>query len=184
MDTLDTPGATNALPSFWNTVLRHAGICAGAFIAFSLLTYLLDFNMMSLSSMAIQFVCLFGIAIGVSVMAIRFQRDRLDGGYISFGRALLIGLLVTAIAFFILSIWNYILMNFIDPGYVDNLKEKFVQTWGDNMPAEAMEEAVKNFDKSAEIGTNLKNGIGGGLFVGLISGLIAAGFMKRDRPVV
>lgn len=168
---------------FWNTVLRYGGLGALALIALSILWYLLDVNVMSLGNMALQFILIFGITIAFSIVATRHQRDNLDGGYISYGRALVIGLLLTAVAIIGSSLWNYILMNFIDPGYVDNLKEKFIDAWGESMPADALEKAVDGFDKSAELGTNLINGGTMGLIFGLIVGLISAAFMKRNPPI-
>lgn len=184
MSTLDAPNAIQTPPPFWNTVLRYGGISALAGVVLSLLFYLLDFNMMSFSGMAIQFITAFGVSITVAALAIKYQRDNFDGGYITFGRALLIGLLVTMVGSLGSSVWNYILMNFIDPGYIDNLKEKFIATWGENMPPESLEEALKGFDNAGDILTILKNGVIGGLVIGLISGLVAAGIMKRDRPVL
>jgi hypothetical protein len=184
MAIIDSPNALQTPPSFWNTVLRYGGISAIAGVVMSLLFYLLDFNMMSFSGMAIQFIVAFGISVTIAALAIKYQRDNFDGGYIGYGRALLIGLLVILVGSLGSSVWNYILINFIDPGYVDNLKDKFIETWGENMPAENLEEALEGFDKAGDILTILKNGIIGGLVVGLITGLIAAGIMKRDRPVL
>lgn len=138
---------------------------------------------MSISGMLINFVVALAITIGFSAMAIKFQRDNLDGGFIGFGRALLIGLLSTAIGTFISSIWNYVLINFIDPGYIDNMKEQFMSTWGENMPAEALEQAMEKFDKSGDIGTILTNGVTAALVLGLIAGLIAAAIMRRNPPI-
>ncbi|MBK8192995.1 MAG: DUF4199 domain-containing protein [Lewinellaceae bacterium] len=69
-----------------------------------------------------------------ATMAIRHQRDRIDDGYISYGRALLVGLLVVMAGVIVSGFWNYILVNFVDPNYVVNLKEQFVEAWGDKMP--------------------------------------------------
>ena len=179
----DTTGSPNTPAPFWNVVLRYGGFCALGLIALSLFWYLLDVNVMALGNIVIQFVLLFAVTVSLSAIAIRSQRDELDGGYITFGRALLIGLLVTAIAVFLSSMWNYVLINFIDPSYVDNLKEKFTATWGDNMPADAMDKALEKFDQSGELLTNLKNGVTGGLFIGIISGLISAGIMKRTPSI-
>lgn len=182
MTTLDAPGAPQTSAPFWNNVLRYGGFCALALVGLSLLWYLLGLNMMNMGNMALQFLCLFAATIAFSIIAIRAQRDQLEGGYISFGRAFFIGLLVTVFAVFLSSFWNYILMNFIDPGYVDTLKENFQEAWGESMPAEAMEQTMEKFDESAELGTNIINGLTGGVIFGAISGLIAGGIMRRNPP--
>ncbi len=182
MAVLDTSGAPQSATPFWNTVLRFGGFCALGLVALSLFFYLLGMNMMNIGNMVLQFAILFVITIGFSAVAIRHQRDELEGGFIAFGRAFFIGLLVTALAVFLSSFWNYVLMNFIDPGYVDTLKENFQEAWGDNIPAEAMEQTMEKFDESAQLGTNMINGLTGGAIFGAISGLVAAAIMKRDRP--
>ncbi|MCC6461479.1 MAG: DUF4199 domain-containing protein [Saprospiraceae bacterium] len=183
MADLDNVSAPKKLAPFWETILRFGGFFALGLVVLSLVFYLTDFNMMSLSGMAINFVLSILLAVGFAAMAIQFQRDRLDGGFINFGRALLIGAITITLGVVGSSIWNYILINFIDPGYVDNLKEKFVETWGDSMPAEAMEETMTKFDQSGELGTILSNGVFAAVILGLIGGLIAAAIMKRDKPL-
>lgn len=123
-----------------------------------------------------------GLAVGLSVMAIR-QQTVLDGGYMSYGRGLLIAFCVTFIAAFLANIWNYALVNFIDPDYVLRMKESFVNNWSEAMPAEKIEEALARFDKMSDLGTSLTSGAGYALFIGLIAGLIAAAFGMKSRPV-
>lgn len=178
-----TESTSSTAAPIWNTVLRYGGITALAMIVVSLLTYLLDFNVMSITGMLLNFVIAVGVTVGISAAAIKFQRDKIDGGYINYGRGLLVGSLTTAIGLFLSSFWNYVLINFIDPGYVDNLKEKFVNTWGDSIPAEKMDEALAKFDKSGDLMTILSNGVIAALIIGLIAGLIAAAIMKRNPPV-
>ena len=184
MAVIDSPSPANTPAPIWNTVLRYGGFSALAGVVISPLFYLLDFNMMSFTGIAVQFIVAIGVSVVIAALAIKYQRETFDGGYIGFGRALLIGLLVTAVGSLGSSLWNYILINFIDPGYIDNLKEKFMETWGENMPPEALEQSLEGFDKAGEPLTILKNGIFGGAIVGLIVGLISAAIMKRDRPVL
>ncbi|MBK8923400.1 MAG: DUF4199 domain-containing protein [Saprospirales bacterium] len=183
MPVLDSATTPNAPAPFWNAALRYGGIGGLVLVVFSLVSYLMGISPMSVSTMIINFVVALGITVGLSAMAIRHHRDVFEGGYIGFGRALLIGLLTTAIAVFISSLWNYVLINFIDPEYVNTLKEQFVETWGEAMPADQLEKALSDFDKAGEIGTTLKNGLIGALVLGLIAGLIAAGIMKRNPPI-
>jgi len=183
MDTLDTPNPQMSNTPIWNTVLRYGGYCAGAYVAFSLLMYLINFNMMSLGGLVVLYGSMFAIGFVFATMAIRYQRDQLDGRLISYGKALLVGLLTVLIGMFVSDLWNYVLVNFIDPGYVDNLKAQFEEAWGDKMPAEALEQALQGFDKAGDLFANLKQGlIGGGIF-GLIIGLITAAFLKKQPEI-
>ncbi|MCB9316717.1 MAG: DUF4199 family protein [Lewinellaceae bacterium] len=183
MAVLDNTSAPNTPPPFWNTALRYGGFCGLTLVVFSLISYLLGISPMSFSAIAINFIIALGVTIAFAAIAIKFQRDQLDGGFISYGRALVVGIVTVGIGVIISSVWNYILVNFIDPGYVDTLKEEFMETWGENMPADAIEKTMENFDKMGDISTIATNGVIGGLILGLIAGLIAAAFMKRDRPL-
>jgi membrane protein DedA with SNARE-associated domain len=179
MDTLNTPTSQ----PIWNTVLRYGSYCAGAMVFFSLLSYLTNFNMMSLSGIIILYLVLFAIGFTFAALAMRHQRDQLDGGYIGYGKALAIGLLTVMIGMFVSGLWNYVLVNFIDPNIVATLKEQFMEGWGKNMPPEALEKALEGFDKAGELGTNLINSLTSGGFVGLIVGLITAAFMKKQPEI-
>lgn len=178
MNSLDTP-SPSASP-IWNTVLRYGGICGGIMVLFSLVTYLADMDMMSISGALILYGSIFAIGFTMAAMAMRYQRDQLDNGIISYGKALAIGLLVVLIGMFISGIWNYILVNFIDPEYLPRLKEQFSAAWGDKMPEESLDEALAGFDKAGDILQTFKSSLIGGTIIGLIVGLITAGFMKRE----
>ena len=183
MTTLDSSAQHHSKPPIWNTVLRYGGICGLAMVVFSLLSYLMGVDMASMSTGIINFVVAVGITVGVSVMAIRHQRDTLEGGFMTYGRALLIGALTTAVGVVISSIWNYILVTIIDPDYVTRLKESFMEQWSGNMPEEALEQAAANFDKMGDLSTALTNGLIAAAVIGLIAGLIAAAFGMKNRPL-
>lgn len=182
MALLDTPAPSSTPGPIWNTVLRYGGICGLAMVVFSLLSYLMGINPMAISTMLINFVVTLGITIGIACVAIKFQRE-LDGGYISFGRAFLIGLGTLAIGVFLSGFWNYVLVNFIDPEYLETLKEQFQDTWGESMPEDQLEEAIARFDDGKSLVTNLKNSLIGAVLFGLIGGLISAAIMRRNPPI-
>lgn len=184
MSVIDTIPSDPQTPApIWNTVLRYGGITALALVVYSLLSYLMGVNPMAISTMAINFFVSLGIVVGMAAMAIKFQRDQLENGYIKYGRAFLVGFCTLAIGVFLSGFWNYILVNFIDPEYVNTLKEQFVNTWGENMPAEELDKALERFDHAKDIGENLKNGLIGAGIMGVIGGLIAAAIMRRNPPI-
>lgn len=178
MDALDN-NPTPA-PPIWNTVLRYGAYFGGAMIVFSLLMYLIEFNMMSLSGIAIMYATMLLMGGAFAVMAGRFQRDQLNGGYITFGKAFLIGLLTVFAGMLISGLWNFILVTVIDPDYVTALKDQFVEAWGESMPPEALEEALKGFDKSGEFSGVMSSSLWGGGIFGAICGLIAGAIVKKQ----
>jgi hypothetical protein len=182
MDTLDYSPKPSVAP-IWNTVLINGAYCGGAFVAVSLLMYLLNANLMSMGGIIILYGSIFVVGAIFAVIAIRHQRDQLDGGYISFGKALLVVWFTVFIGMLISGLWNFVLINYIDPNYIVTLKEQFMETWGQNMPEDALEEALEGFEKSGELLSTLKSSLFGGLFFGLIIGLITAAIMKKQPNV-
>lgn len=184
MENLDAPTPSPAVvpPPNWSNALKFGLYGGVALIVFSLLTYVMDMNMTSIMAGLMAFVVTLGVAVGTGVIAIQNQRT-LDGGYIAFGRAFMIGAASIAVAVFLYSIWNYILITVIDPDYMDHIKEQFVEQWGENMPEEAMTEVMKGFDEAGSIGTAAKNLVIGVLANGLIGGLISAAIGKKNQPV-
>jgi hypothetical protein len=62
------------------------------------------------------------------------------------------------------------------------MKENFANSaFGGSVPPEAMEEALKGFDKIGDLTQTLISGLSGGLFWGLIVGLIVAAALKKEN---
>jgi uncharacterized membrane protein (DUF106 family) len=116
----------------------------------------------------------------MAALAMRHQRDQLDGGIISYAKALSVGIVVVLIGMIISSFWNYVLVNFIDTEYINRLKEQFIATWGESMPEDSLDEALAGFDKAGNLLETIKSSLIGGTIFGLIIGLITAAFMKRE----
>lgn len=146
-------------------------------IASSLIMYLANMNMFT----SISFVALLVFGFGIAAMAMIHQRDKLDNGIISYGKALAIGILVIVIGTFISGLWNFVLVNFIDTEYISTMKEQFVSTWGDFIKNEdQMEEALSKFDDIGSVKGLFASSLLNGVFGGLIIGLITAAFVKRE----
>lgn len=182
MDLLDTSNKPTPAP-IWNTALTYGAYCGGILVVFSLLTYLLSFNMMSISGVVILYLSIFAIGFTMAILAMKHQRNTLDGGYISYGKAFLVGLVTVFVGMVISGFWNYILLNFIDPEYITTMKDQFMETWGENMPEDALEKAMEGFEKAGDLGSTLKSSLSGGLIFGLIISLISAAFMKKEPEI-
>ena len=81
---------------------------------------------------------------------------------------------------FVSGLWNYLLINFIDPNYISALKEQFTNTWGESMPSEQLETTMAEFDKAGELSQTIITGVKNGAVLGIIVSLISAAFMKRE----
>ncbi|MCS6930223.1 MAG: DUF4199 domain-containing protein [Saprospiraceae bacterium] len=169
-------------PLAWNAIVRQALVLTIALIAFSALLYVLDINIMKMSTSAVSFIVTIALGVGIALMTIRHQRA-LDGGFISFGRAFLVGLATVAVGVFLSGFWNYILVKFIDPNYPTRMKEQMMEAWGDVMPPEALEEmetSVTSFERMRELDNIALTSLAAALIFGLICALIAAAIGRRN----
>ena len=124
----------------------------------------------------------FGIAICLIVFPVKQHRDKELGGYITIGRVITIGLVVTIISMLISNIFNYVYMNFIDPGFVDNMLANMEEMIGEYVPEEQLEEILIQSRKGFEPATMIKNTlIMTGVFGLIISGIVGL-IMKKDPP--
>ncbi len=171
---------TNA--PIWKTALQWGAYATVAGILLSLIMYLMDYNPMA-GGMSGMFTFLFiglimaGIFAG---LAIKQYRDRDNGGYVKYGTGLLISVVVSSISATGGQIWEYIMGTVIDPMRYEKMAEAFAETWGEAMPAEALEEAVSKMANGPEVLSIFTSGLLGGAFFGLIVGLVVAAIMKRE----
>lgn len=91
LDSNDTARPNNPIV---NTVLRYGGYNGLIAIALSMTFYLLGVDIFSISGMLTATLLPVTASVIMAVLAIKHQRDQLDGGYIKYGKALLVGLIV------------------------------------------------------------------------------------------
>jgi ABC-type multidrug transport system fused ATPase/permease subunit len=133
-------------------------------------------------------ISVFGLVVLVAmivipVLGVKEHRNNQLGGHISFGRAFLVCMLILVVGMLISTIFNYVYMNFINPSYVENMKEGMIEMMEKyNLPEAQLEESMKPFDELKTPIGNLKS-LGKSLAGGAVISLIVAAVMKRNRPI-
>ncbi|HNR08977.1 MAG TPA: DUF4199 domain-containing protein [Saprospiraceae bacterium] len=127
----------------------------------------------------------FAILVTLVVLAIRRQRDEVQGGYINLGQCILVGLGVVLLSTLISSLVSLVYTQFIDPGFTERMMAQIEDAWEAQGMSEEQIEAARSwtsFMKSPilTIAYNLVCFGIGGLILALITGLI----MKRERPEI
>jgi len=125
----------------------------------------------------------FAVLVTMVVIATRKQRDEFQGGFISLGQCILIGVGVVLLSALISSVISLIYTRIVDPGYMDRMMSGMEEAWeAQGLNEEQIEQAKTwtNFMKNPflSIASNLLCFGLGGLILSLITGLI----MKKDRP--
>jgi Protein of unknown function (DUF4199) len=168
---------------FLPTVLKWGGISAAVSIIYTLINTMMGNTSMFSGTGLVIGIAAFAIGIYIFVLAVKEHRDQQLGGYISFGRAFLVVLLLIMFSTLISSFFNYIYYSFINPSALDNMMESIKETYekmglSEEMTEIAIEEGKKSMTSPKSIFTGL---IGGGV-IGAIIGVIMAAIMKKERP--
>ncbi|HSM64143.1 MAG TPA: DUF4199 domain-containing protein [Gillisia sp.] len=109
-----------------------------------------------------------------------------NGGYLSLGEALKVGIGVAVIGGIITAIWSFVLMNYIEPEYMNQLmevqREKMVEMQPD-MTESQMDAAMEMSSKMSSPIMIMAFSLIGNLFFGLVISLIAGLIMKNKNPM-
>jgi uncharacterized membrane protein (DUF106 family) len=167
--------------SFMPVVQKYGLILSATSIIYLLLT-----SIMGMSNLMMTFlllIVLIGVLITILVLGVKEHRNNQLGGFISFGRAFLVCILILVISAVISTIFSYVYMNFINPSYIDSMKDGMTEMLEKyNVPEEKMAESLKQFDDMKTLNGNLI-GLAKNLAGGAVISLIIAAIMKRNRPI-
>lgn len=128
------------------------------------------------------------LGIGIMILIIiyglkTFKKD--NGGFLSLGEALKVGLAISLVSAIIVVIYNYIFITFIEPDLVaqtlEYTREQMIEQNPD-MPEEQMEMALGFTEKMMSPAIMSAIGIIFSLFLGFIISLIGGLVMKQNRP--
>ncbi len=123
-----------------------------------------------------------GILAGAMILAMKQHRDEL-GGYMSFGRAFMVGFWVTLIVAVITAIWSYVFFSFIAPDVIDVITEAQRDAMIDQgMSDEQIEQAVGFSSWMMNPAMLSLFGAIGTLVLGIIISLIVSAIMQRKAP--
>lgn len=187
MNTIDNPltPTDQGDVSFMQTAIRYGLIGGAASVAVNLVAQLLGWADGSNMGMA-ALVGIVGMAVYIvaQVMGVRHHRDNELGGYISFGRAFLVCLVIAMIMAVIAAVWNYIYLNFIDPDMMERMTEMLREQYENmGMSEEDIENALSMVDMTTSPLVQLASGIFGGAIMGGVIGLIIGAIMKKEQPL-
>ncbi len=145
-----------------------------AMIAINLLTYFLG-------AMQNKFLggIIFAIWIVLLFFAMKYYRDAMHGVELSYGKALVIGILITSFVAVGLTIFNYMLYKYIAPDYYSTIVEMAeLSIIEQELPLEVETKALEISRRFMSIGWMTLFSFFGAIFQGIIASLLAAIFGK------
>lgn len=124
------------------------------------------------------------VTVGFIVYAIKAYKAE-NGGYLALSEALKVGVGISLIAAIITSVWSLVLMNVLEPTYMEQVaevqREQMIENYPD-MNEEQMNQAMEMGAQFSSPWITIAFGIVISMFVGLIISLIAGAIMKQKRP--
>jgi hypothetical protein len=160
--------------------MTYGAIIGLSLVVYYVLLYLADLSFNKGLGLVQYIVLSVGLYIGTKA-----YRDKALGGFISYGKALVFGIIFSVFVGIIVVFFNFIMMKYIDPGLVDKNMAVIEETFQNSrysrlVPADQMDEMM---EKSRESMTSLWS-IPSGVFVfslfGLIISLVTSAFLKKD----
>ncbi|KAF0203608.1 MAG: hypothetical protein FD170_1035 [Bacteroidetes bacterium] len=104
--------------SLLNNSLKYGLIAGVAMVLLSLLLYVMDVTMTGWVQYASLVILLAGIVLGNLAF-----RDKCSGGFLSYGRSLGSGVLISVFAGLLMAIYSYLFFSFFDPGELVKLTQ-------------------------------------------------------------
>ena len=119
-------------------------------------------------------------------MAVIAFRYKAQGGYITYGRALGYSVLVALFAGTITVLFNFVMMNYIDPGLIDKSMATIEETLQNSrfIPEDQIGPSLERARKNITALWTLPVGVAGFTLVGFIISLVTSAILKKEiNPV-
>lgn len=160
----------------WQAAAKTGFFIGLGLIAYSALMYVLGLDQQGAANYISYLILIGGLAYGI----IQF-RDKLNGGVISYGKAVGYGVQLAFFSGIILSFYLLLFFSFIDKEFIANMLVKIQETYYDaGMDEEQIETAMGMMYKIYTPYTLSVFSVLGNVLMGLIFSLILAIFLKKE----
>jgi len=180
MSTLDQ-SMENYQQPYMGTALRYGLIGGLVLIIVSLMGYILGMNDSGNQAGSIGLSLLRTAAVVVfMVLAVRAQRNELQSGYITFGRAFVVALLVGVVGGLLRSVFEVLYVSVIDPDFMQRAMDAVYQQYEEmGMSEEQIEQSISMVKMFMNPGGLLIGNLIYVLIGSTILGLIIGGVMQK-----
>ena len=167
--------------SIWKETLNYGIIYGLITVVLSVLTYMFDLTFK-------PWIIWPGLLLGVVVLffLLHSYRDHYNNGYISYGKSVGAGVIISIYAAIISAIYIYVLYSFIDPGLMDkSMAITEARMVDKGVPEAAIEKAMEMQAKMMKPWFTSLMSIFNSVLYGLILSLIVSLFvMKKGNPLL
>ncbi|MGR3809899.1 DUF4199 domain-containing protein [Jiulongibacter sp. NS-SX5] len=166
-------------PSTAQIALKWGVIAGLAGLVLTTVMYMTDLWKSSAASFLI------GIAVSVFMLVMAMKEFKeANGGFMTFGEGLGVGMLASVISAIIGTIYNQVYMKFIDTGFPDKMKDFQIEKMeGQGLSEEQIETALQMSEKFTTGGLSFIMPLVAAIIFSFILSLIVAAIMKKNKPV-
>ncbi len=165
--------------SFTKSTMTSGAILGAGMILFSFVMYIAGLNDGNSLNMLSYVILIGGIMYGVKQV-----RDKVQNGFISYGRAVGSGTLVTVFASIILAFYSFVLMKYVDNSIIAKSIELAQQKWSEGgMSDDQVESMTKVVEPFMTPGLMAFGTVFSLTFLGVIISLIVGAFMKKNPDI-
>ncbi len=176
---------TTTVPAPNQTGLVSVGLRYGLFI--SLVWLIVDFLLRQVSLGFLSYgIVVFVASLVVSIIGVVLAHRAFktgNEGLMSFGQGVIITLIMMLVWGFVSSVFNYLYVHYIDPAFVDKMRDDMVTFMEKNsIPQADIDKSTAKFeDMKGGLGKTLISGMTSGAITGVVLGLIISIFTKRNQ---
>lgn len=162
------------------TAMKWGAIMGFASIIITLVFYFISGKLDSKNPF--QMILGFAIIIGCLIMCVKEQRDELQNGYISFGRALGVAMLTVLFSSIISGFFTYVFLKFGAPDILQNMVTEIEDKMREQGQSdEQIEMSVSMMSKMMQPGIVTIMGVFMSALMSLVPALIIAAVMKKEQ---
>jgi len=167
---------TNKKKSLLANSLQYGLYTAAAYVLFSLLLYVIDVKQTGWINYLSFLILIAGIVVGTIAF-----RDKFSGGFLSYGRCLASGVLISIVVGLVMALYSFLFFNYFDPGALAGMMEASEQEMMNRgMTDEQIDQALAF---SGKLMSPAFLGISSFLsmaLIGTIISLITSAFLKKE----
>lgn len=162
--------------SLFNNALRYGLLTGVAYILISLLFYSFDLSQRSWVGYVSFVVLIAGIVLGTIA-----YRDKHSGGYLSYGRCLGSGVLISLVTGIAMAIYSFVFFEYFEPGMIDQMLDTAAQSLADRgMTEDQIDQAMTMTARFMTPVWMAIISIASIVFYGTIFSLITSIFIKNE----
>lgn len=168
---------------FLRNAVLYSLIMAGIFIFYDLIVYLLGIDKFSPMTYLLLIALVVAIYITVFIVSGRHYRNKYSEGYITYGKAFVMCLIIAVLSTLILALYTYLFNKFFDPEQVMENAMKVIEMIEDNanIPEANKEEILTRVMNNATAEKVTLQALANNSIFSVIFGAISALFIRKKQ---